>query len=383
MAAEADLVRAAGSVGVPVPEVVAAGADDGFGGSWMVTRRVPGETIARRILRDDAYAGGRAVLAGQCGEALARLHALPVDAAPELQEVDQVAQFREVLDTLGEPHPAFELGFRWLAEHRPPPSGTVVLHGDFRLGNLIVGPDGLQAVIDWELAHLGDPLEDLAWPCVRAWRFGGESPVGGFGTREDLYGAYEAAGGRAVDPEAARWWEVLGTLKWGVMCIIQAATHLTGQSRSVELAAIGRRVCENEYDLLELIDPEGVAPAPTAAVEAADLGPHDAPSAGELAEAVREWVEGDVSDVTEGRVRFHARVVANVMAILERELTAGPAMAAAHAERLAALGVRSERELADAIEAGSIPATDRAVLDAVRATVTDKLWVANPRYLRG
>ena len=130
---------------------------------------------------------------------------------------------------------------------------TAVVHGDFRLGNLIVDGDGLRAVLDWELAHLGDPMEDLGWLCVKAWRFGGRAPVAGFGEYEDLFDAYGEASGRPVDPEVVRWWEVLGTLKWGIMCIMQANAHLTGTSRSHELAAIGRRVCENEHDLLALL----------------------------------------------------------------------------------------------------------------------------------
>ncbi len=152
--------------------------------------------------------------------------------------------------SLGEPHPAFELAFRWLAEHRPPPAGEAIVHGDFRLGNVIVDGDGLAAVLDWELAHVGDPMEDLGWLCVKAWRFGGRGPVAGLGEYGDLFDAYGEASARAVDPEVVRWWEVLGTLKWGIMCIMQANAHLTGASRSHELAAIGRRVCENEHDLL-------------------------------------------------------------------------------------------------------------------------------------
>jgi aminoglycoside phosphotransferase (APT) family kinase protein len=382
MAAEADLIRAAAAEGVPVADVVATGdgEDDGLGGPWVVARRVDGETIPRRILRDDDFAPARTLLAAQCGAALAAVHRVDPETATGLEELDQVRQFRDLVDALEQPHPAFELGFRWLEANRPPPSGRVVVHGDFRNGNLVVGPEGLRAVLDWELAHLGDPLEDLGWLCVRAWRFGGPGPVGGFGEREELYAAYEAAGGRPVDPEVARWWEVLGTLKWGVMCIIQTATHLTGQTRSVELAAIGRRVCENEYDLLALIDPDGVVPEPTATGAAAGTF-HDVPSATELLEAVREWAEGDAREATSGRVQFHTRVVATVLATVERELVAGPAMAAAHASRLAALGVTSERDLADRIRAGEWPTDDRALLDSVRQTVVDKLAVANPKYL--
>jgi aminoglycoside phosphotransferase (APT) family kinase protein len=249
MATEVAVVRAAAAAGVPVPHVVAVGE----GTSFVVLEHVEGETIARKVLRDDEYAGARPVLAGQCGRALAALHAMPVDAVPGLDAPDQVAQFRAVLDASGQPHPAFELGFRHLEANRPPASATTVVHGDFRLGNLIVGPDGLRAVIDWELVHLGDPLEDLSWLCVKSWRFGAAPRVGGFGEVRDLVGAYEEASGRTVDLDALRWWEILGTLKWGIMCIMQAAAHLSGAARSVELAAIGRRVCEVEHDLLLLL----------------------------------------------------------------------------------------------------------------------------------
>ena len=382
MAAEAGLIRAAGAQGVPVADVVATGSgdEDGMGAPWVVARRVEGETIARRILReDDLRRGPRRCWPDSAVPPSPRSTGSTRSSVTGLHEMEQVSQFRDLVDALGQPHPAFELGFLWLEANRPAPSGRAVVHGDFRNGNLIVGPEGLRAVLDWELAHLGDPMEDLGWLCVRAWRFGGGGPVGGFGERDDLYAAYEAAGGRPVDPEVARWWEVLGTLKWGVMCIIQAATHLMGQSRSVELAAIGRRVCEQEYDLLALIDPSGETPAPTVGSVAPTF--HDVPTASQLLEAVREWVEGDARDATTGRVQFHTRVVANVMAMLERELASGPAMAAAHAARLAGLGVSSEADLAERIRAGEWSAEDRNLLGVVRATVVDKLAVANPKYL--
>jgi aminoglycoside phosphotransferase (APT) family kinase protein len=248
MARERAVLEAAARTGVPVPHVF-----DGDESS-IVMERIEGETIPRRILRDDAYAGVRPRLANQCGTILAALHRIPVDAVADLEHLDQVTQFRELLDGLGHAHPAFELGFRWLEANRPAPTGTAVIHGDFRHGNLIVGPDGVRAVLDWELVHLGDPMEDLGWLCVKSWRFGADPPVGGFGTYDQLVSAYEVAGGGPVDRQALRWWETLGTLKWGIMCIVQAFTHTSGAVRSVELAAIGRRVCEVELDLLDLLD---------------------------------------------------------------------------------------------------------------------------------
>lgn len=247
MAAEAMVLRAAAAAGVPVPAVVTA--DD----TSFVVERLDGETIPRKVLRDDAWAAARPRLAADCGRALAAVHAIPVDQLPHLEAPDQLAQYREVLDTLGEPHPAFELGFRHLEASRPPTSRTTVVHGDFRNGNLMIGPEGLVAVLDWELAHVGDPLEDLGWLCVKSWRFGAAPRVGGFGEVDDLVGAYEAASGTEIDRAALAWWETLGTLKWGIMCMMQANTHLSGAVRSVELAAIGRRVCEVEHDLLLLL----------------------------------------------------------------------------------------------------------------------------------
>ena len=247
---ERALLAAAARAGVPVPAIVSAGE------GYLVTELVEGETIPRRILRDDTYADARGVLAGQCGEALAAIHSIPPADVPGLRGGDQVTLFRDVLDSTGQPHPAFELAFRWLEANRPPPTpgGERIVHGDFRNGNLVVGPDGLRTVLDWELAHLGDPMEDLGWVCVKAWRFGVASKrVGGFGDLDDLLAAYSRASGHDVDAEVVRWWEVLGTLKWGIMCIVQAFTHLSGAARSVELATIGRRVCENEWDLLELV----------------------------------------------------------------------------------------------------------------------------------
>jgi len=244
---ESALLRAAATAGVPVPDVIAAG------DNWIVMAHVDGETIARKILRDDEYAPARPKLAYQCGEILAALHRIPTDVTP-LEEPDQLATWRSSLDNLAQPHPAFELAFRWLTDNRPPSTRRTVIHGDFRNGNFIVGPEGVRAILDWELAHIGDPMEDLGWLCVNAWRFGvRDKPVGGFGDYDDLVSAYEAAGGGPVDRDALRWWETLGTLKWGIMCILQATAHTSGMIRSVELAAIGRRVCENEWDLLEML----------------------------------------------------------------------------------------------------------------------------------
>ena len=253
MLVEAAVVGAAHTGGVPVPEVhVARRLPDGS--AFMIVEAIDGETIARKIQRDDQFASARARFAADCGGALAGVHQLDPSAVDGLVDTDQVAFYTDVLDGLGQPHPTFELVRNWLIANRPERSRMTIVHGDFRLGNLIVDGGGLRAVIDWELAHLGDPNEDLGWLCVKAWRFGGAPPVAGIGAQSDLFAAYEAAGGGFVDPDAVFWWEVLGTWKWGIMCILQANAHLSGAARSHELAAIGRRVCENEFDLLTMLE---------------------------------------------------------------------------------------------------------------------------------
>jgi len=393
MLVESAVVQAAGDAGVPVPSMVVSGRRDS-GDAFMVVEAIDGETIARKIQRDAEFGDARRSFATRCGTALARVHAIDHTGIGGLVHDDQIEKYTTVLDELGEPHPAFELARDWLLANRPEPARTCLVHGDFRLGNLIVGPDGLRAVIDWELAHLGDPMEDLGWLCVKAWRFGGAGHVGGIGERADLFAAYEAAGGGPVEADTVRWWEVLGTWKWGIMCIVQADAHRSGRARSHELAAIGRRVCENEYDLLDPagLDLFGLAGPVQVAVEHGDAGaigwttgPHDVPTAPELLEAVREWIERDVVDAAtaagDSRLRFHSRVATNVLAMVEREMAFGPVHTERHRARLASLGVETDRELADRIRDGIVDEQRFRIASALLAAAIDKLSVANPKYL--
>jgi aminoglycoside phosphotransferase (APT) family kinase protein len=329
---EAAAISLAHDAGLAVPEMLFSSDGPGLGTAGMVMRRVEGETIARRILRDPEYAAARQVLVGQLGQFAARLHALPAPAF--FPQPDPLAGLRQQLDAFGRPSEVFELAFAELAASQPPRREPVLIHGDFRLGNLIVGPEGLRAVLDWELTHAGDPGEDLGWLCVRAWRFGGGPPAAGLGSREQLLAAYAGAGGADISLDELRWWEVLGTLRWGVICLTQAAAHLTGAHRSVELAAIGRRVCEQEWDLLQLLQPEAAAqaaarrPRPTGAAVSAPA-PYGRPTVSELLEAVREYLLGSVLPGTTGQLAFHARVAANALAIVAREVELGPPAAGA------------------------------------------------------
>jgi aminoglycoside phosphotransferase (APT) family kinase protein len=255
MQTEALAFKAAARAGVPEPEIIAHSDDPSVvDAPFILMTCVQGETLAPRILRDEKLAAVRPRLAEQCGEILARIHSIPVAEVPGLERPDVLQKLRETLADFDDASPALELGLRWLEQHQPEPIDDVVLHGDFRNGNLVIGPDGIRAVLDWENVHRGDPMQDLGYLCVRAWRFGAEEPVGGFGPYADLFRGYERVSGRSVDPEMVRWWQLYGTVWWGVGCMRQAWRHLSGAERSVELAAIGRRVWEQEYDVLLLLE---------------------------------------------------------------------------------------------------------------------------------
>jgi aminoglycoside phosphotransferase (APT) family kinase protein len=262
MRGEFELIRRAADAGVPVPEPVAFEPDGGrLGTAGMLIAFVDGTSVAPRILRRDEYEGARGRLPRQLGAALAEIHRLTtadVDGilppSPDDPALAQISEWERQLDGIGEALPAVELGLRWLRANAPPPASPRLVHGDFRLGNFIIAEDGLAAVIDWELAHLGDPAEDVGWLCIRSWRFGNDDrPVAGLGSLEEFLEAYEQAGGERPDPDRIRFWEVLGNVKWAVICARQAHDHLTGVRRSHELASLGRRVCEPEWDLLGLV----------------------------------------------------------------------------------------------------------------------------------
>ena len=257
LAAEAQLIRGAAAAGVPVPEVVLVLQPDHGLGAGFVMQRLPGETLGRRIASAE-----RNTLAHQCGEALARIHALPLAGLPPLRVTQpraEVAHLRQWHASHGAARPVFQLALRWLDQHAPADGVATLVHGDFRNGNLMVdvtAPGGaLVGVLDWELAHLGDPMADLGWICVPSWRFGQLArPVGGFGTLDALLTGYASAGGQA-DRARLHWWQVLGTLRWGVMCESMGQAWRSGAEPVMEKAAISRRASEVEIDLLALLVP--------------------------------------------------------------------------------------------------------------------------------
>ncbi len=259
------LLEEAQRCAVPVPRVYwPCEALEPLGGPFYFMDRVEGETIGTRILREAPLAKARALLPEQLGTALARIHQMRADApglehmprppAGQSSPAEQLAQLRRGFDAAPSPTPVCEWTYRWLEKHVPPERDRTLVHGDYRMGNVIVGPEGLRAVLDWELAHVGDPHEDLAWMCTKTWRFGNPgAPVGGVGAREPFYAAYERESGRRLDRDALRYWEILSTAKVCVVWIMQVNAYYAGIIPTVEHAAIGRRMAETEHDLLELL----------------------------------------------------------------------------------------------------------------------------------
>jgi aminoglycoside phosphotransferase (APT) family kinase protein len=383
---QAALLVAAARAGVPVARVIAHGSEDSvLGPSWIVMESVEGTTDPSEILA----AEDPGELIDSIAAALAAVHRMPADPglAPP---VDQpLALLREQYDALGQPHPVFELAFRTLGDDREPARRSFV-HGDFRVGNLMVLAGRVSGVLDWELCHLGDPLEDLGWLCVPAWRFERpDRPAAGLGTREQLAAAYERHAGVPVDAAELRRWELAGTLRWGVICVMQAFTHLSGAISSVEHAVIGRRACEVEWDLLEMLDPQHSAPpAATPPPAGADGTPpdappglHDRPTADELLAATRTALGEGVLPLLEGRPAFELRVTLRALGIVRREAMLAEEHAAIRSAALGRLGARDERELAGAIRAGALDGREPELCAALRELVRAKLEVANPRYL--
>lgn len=253
---EAMVIEASRAQGVAAPRVrYVLKEEDGVGHGYVMDR-LPGETIARKILRDAEFDAVRPKLAAQCGEILARIHKVDIEplrkTLPVIDGPIQLERYRKIYESYDYPHPVFDMAIGWLEPRLKKPGHLTLVHGDFRHGNLLISPRGVEAALDWELTHIGDPLEDIGWVCTNCWRFGvPEKVVGGFGDLEDLLAGYQAAGGARLEVEDAKTWIVHGSLKWGIMCMgMYQGFKADG---SVERAAIGRRSSENEIDLVNLI----------------------------------------------------------------------------------------------------------------------------------
>ena len=328
LSTEAAIIRLARAHGVRAPEVVTELTADDSLGTGYVMRAVAGETLPHKILGNPDFASTG--LTRECAREIARIHALPTETVRELlthkSTHRMVADLRELYASTGAAIPAFDVTFAWLESHLPSEVEPRLLHGDFRMGNLMIDADGVAGVLDWELTHLGDPAQDIGFLCAPSWRFGHwENEVGGFGDLDSFLSAYRKAGGAEVSPGRVRFWEIYSSLWWGLVCIQMVELWRKGVVRTLERPVIGTRVSETEVDLLLLLDMHGgegrvepfAFPYPEAASHTGDTAP------AELLEALSEWTSGLVAE-SSGHAKFEARIARNALGIARRAALHGP-----------------------------------------------------------
>ena len=253
---DAALQRLAARAGARVPQIVhILDEADGLGAGYL-SARLDGEALGRRVVAHGSLHQAREGLGAQLADSLAAIHRVPLGEArrllPELGATDWIARFRGLLDTWGHASPALEWALCWLEDHQPAQQRRALCHGDFRTGNFIVGGDGLRAVLDWELASVGDPAQDLGWLCVRSWRFGGAGAAGGVASREDFLAHYLRAGGQPLALQDLLYWEAFGNIRWALHCLRRGLRHRSARF-TVEDAGVGRRLAEPLHDFFDLV----------------------------------------------------------------------------------------------------------------------------------
>jgi len=389
LATEAALIRAARAAGVPEPEIFWVltpedGLGDGFIMEWL-----DGEALGARIVRDPSLEAIRPKLAGQCGEILARIHAIDLEATglgPRLKHVSPeqyVRQTWERYQALDTPQPMIDFAGRWLLEHLPQSYEPTLVHNDFRNGNIMVSPQGVVAVLDWEIAHIGDPMRDLGWICTNSWRFGrSELPVGGFGSTDDLFRGYERVSGRKVDPNHVKFWVTFGSFWWACSSLTMAQHYRTGPDKTVERPAIGRRSSECQVDCVNLLIP-GAVELFTADAATSKL---DMPRIDELVTSVRDYLRDDVMKATQGRTNFLARVAGNSLDIVLRDLAIGERHRARQLERLQKILGESgdleplRRTLSRRLRANTIALDYPGLAEYLREAVVNQVAIDQPGY---
>ncbi len=338
------VLKAAFAAGVTVPEPLFAEAGQAvFGKPFFVMRRASGTAAAHRITRDPALDPALPMVAGRLGRELARVHRIRpprpdlgfLARYEESGPVQQIAAFRAYLDRHSAPRPVLEWGIRWLETHLPAPVAPVLCHHDFRTGNYLLDGDRLTGILDWEFAGWGDPHEDIGWFCCKGWRFARlDREAGGIADRAPFYRGYERESGVDIDPLRVRFWEVLASVRWAVIALQQSDRHIAAGERSLDLALTGRRAGECELEILMLLDPGRAptsrpsggrsSPPPTAAEQPAT---HDLPRGTALLAVARDVLLNDLLPLLPPERRLDALLVANCMALAEREATADGAPA--------------------------------------------------------
>lgn len=388
-AEEAELFNLARAAHVPSPEIVYSLQPNDDLGEGFLMEWLEGETLGQRIVRGEEYAKVRTTLAAECGTQLARIHAIDLsdsrlkDALPKQKPAELIEQSYLIYQSLAVPMPMIEFTANWLRNNIPSESRSCLVHGDFRNGNLMINANGLNAVLDWELAHIGDPVRDLGWLCVNSWRFGqADKVVGGFGEIDELLDAYRAESGVEVRREDVLFWQVFGSYWWSVATLLMAQGWRSGETPSLERPVIGRRSSEAQMDCVNLIIP-GTFTVPDA-LQALSDGTQ-LPMAAEMLSSVAEFLKQEVAEALSGKQQFLARVGANALGIAQREAQFGPALHAAEHKRLGSLLGKDGRlddlrwTLTTMLSEGAA-IEEGALAEHLRLTVAGQLFIDQPKY---
>lgn len=390
LAVEAKLMQVARDHGVPEPEVFhVLQPEDGIGAGFIM-EWLEGEALGARIVKAPELAQIRPHLARMFGETLARIHGIDLEVSglkqhlQHLSPEDYVQQTWERYQAYETPQPMIDFTARWLLDHLPKSYTPSLVHNDYRNGNVMVDASGMVAVLDWEVAHIGDPMRDLGWMLCHSWRFGrAHLPVGGFGQAEDFFAGYESVSGQPVDREAVKFWQVFGSFWWAVGCLGMAEHFRNGPDQSVERPGIGRRSSECQVDCVNLL-----IPGPVVLVSGDDdISLVDMPRADELLSSVVTFLREQVMSETQGRTQFLARVASNSLEIVEREMVLGSAAAKAEIQRLRALcnsdadQLQSLRwSLVKQLRDGSMALETPGLADHLRGAIVNQIAIDQPRY---
>lgn len=386
LATQADIIELARTAGVTAPEVRGRLSPEDDIGEGFIMSKAAGETLPHKILGNPDFAEAERKLTRQCARELAAIHRIPVQSITAPLEYFSPAELirlqKEKYDEIGGHIPIYEYAFHWLDRNVPDASDKYLVHGDFRMGNLMIGHQGLSAVLDWELVRLGDPVQDIAYLCTPSWRFGQyEKVAGGFDSAESLLRAYAGASGSEVDPDRFRFWLIYSTLWWGVACMVMGQIWRSHGDRSLERTVIGRRVSEVEIDLAllfeEILPGEICSPLdwsiPDERAETGETG------YGELLTALGEWNTEHVQPGLDGHAKFQSRVAGNALGIARRQAEWGPDFREASRARLAAIGY-DHGQLCTGLSNGDIGITAPTVWDHLRLSALERLSIDQPKY---
>ncbi len=386
---ESQLMQLAYNGGIPTPEIIyVLQPDDGLG-SGFIMQWLEGETLGQRIVKSEDLAGVRPQLAHECGAILGRIHALDwqgtglADVLPQRGPKELVDETWSAYQELNVPVPMIDYTWRWLQDHLPTQPRTTLVHGDFRNGNLMVSPNGIEAVLDWELAQIGDPVRDLGWLCVNSWRFGNSAKtVGGFGELDELLAGYRSASGIDVSAKEVHFWQVFGSFWWSMATLQMADAWRRGETPTLERPVIGRRSSEAQMDCVNLLIPgEFQLPAMDTPLSEGTRLPMNA----ELVSGVAAFLKNDVAGKLSSHDQFLARVAANSLGIAQREMQFGGALAEQEQFRLGKLlgrtaGLDALRwELVEKLR-GDLPLDTPGLAEHLRQTVACQLAIDQPRY---